>query len=326
MGPYGSAPSAGPGANGLPSGSPGLYGPSSGEMGPYGSAPPPGPGMYGAPQLDQRGQYHYPLPVGPYGTGHSPGPARRSRATWQFIAVGVAIGVIVGAAATYTLTRGQGQHSHNTAAGGAVTSSPSANARPGTGPAGPAGPATAPPVVGGDGNVAAPERIDSLYFNPVLTRKYITNKLKNQISYDFGSFPSGVVGGFYTSNPAAKTTSRNYQLLFDVAYLAGAGHPNVAIKSFLANRTLRSPVEIPAGAMGGRAGCSWLHVTSGTIAHCMWADKNTYADFYAWRSSPAALARAMLAARPEIELSGGLRGAVPQGMRAGSGSPGSPSA
>ena len=95
-----------------------------------------------------------------------------------------------------------------------------------------------------------PRRSIRLYFNPVLTRKYITNKLKNQISYDFGSFPSGVVGGFYTSNPAAKTTSRNYQLLFDVAYLAGAGHPNVAIKSFLTNRTL----QITGGDPGRRNG------------------------------------------------------------------------
>ena len=49
----------------------------------------------------------------------------------------------------------------------------------------------------------------------------------------------------------------------------------------------------------------------------MWADKNTYADFYAWRSSPAALAKAMLAARPEIELPGKLPGVVPPGVRAG---------
>jgi hypothetical protein len=103
-------------------------------------------------------------------------------------------------------------------------------------------------------------------------------------------------------------------LLFDVVYLAGAGHPDVAIKSFLNNHTLQSPVEIPAGRLGGKAGCSWLQVSSGRIAHCMWADRNTYADFYAWRRSPAALARVMLAARPEIELSGGLRGVVLPGM------------
>jgi hypothetical protein len=168
--------------------------------------------------------------------------------------------------------------------------------------------------------VAAPARIDSLYFNPVLSRKYITNKLKNQLSYDFGSFPSGVVGGFYTQNPAAKSPSHNYQLLFDVAYLAGAGHPGVAIKSFLDNHTLQSPVEIPAGPLGGRAGCSWVQVSSGRIAHCMWADKNTYADFYAWRTSPAALAKVMLAARPQIELSGGFRGVVFPGRPASGGS------
>ena len=108
-------------------------------MGPYGSAPPVGPGMYGAPQPDQQGQYRHPRPVGPDSTGHLPDSGRRRRAAWQFIAVGVAVGVVVGAVATYALTRGQGQQSHDTAAGGAVTSSPSAGTRPGTS-AGPAGP------------------------------------------------------------------------------------------------------------------------------------------------------------------------------------------
>jgi hypothetical protein len=278
--------------------------------------------MHGAPQFDQQGQY-YPQPVAPYSTGpYRTGPngagrlpGQRRGMTWSLIAVGVVVAIVLGAVAGYTLTRGHGQPSRDSAAGGTQTSATPSGTGASTGPS--TGPSAGPPVVGADGTVAAPARIGSLHFNPVLTTHYITNKLKEQLATDFGSLPSGVVGGFYTSDPAAKTTNRNYQLLFDVAYLAGAGHPNVAIRSFLNNRTLQSPVEIPAGSMGGKAGCSWLQVKSGRIAHCMWVDTNTYADFYAWQSSPAALAKTMLAARPQIELSGGLRGVVPPGMRAG---------
>jgi hypothetical protein len=34
----------------------------------------------------------------------------------------------------------------------------------------------------------------------------------------------------------------------------------------------------------------------------MWADHDTYTDFYAWNSSPAALSHSMIAIRPQIEI------------------------
>jgi hypothetical protein len=34
----------------------------------------------------------------------------------------------------------------------------------------------------------------------------------------------------------------------------------------------------------------------------MWADGNTYADFYAWDSSQSALAKTMIAIRSQVEL------------------------
>jgi hypothetical protein len=50
------------------------------------------------------------------------------------------------------------------------------------------------------------------------------------------------------------------------------------------------------------AACALLPQQPAPVAHCMWADRNTYTDFYAWVSSPTALARTMLAIRPHIEL------------------------
>ena len=281
----------------------GPYGPPrAGAPGMYGYAPPPGPGLsgpgsYGAPQLDQQGQYCFREPIAPYSTRSLPGERRRK--AWQLLALGTIVAVVAAAVAAYAITLDFGPSPRNTAAGSARSSAPPPDkaSRP--------APSAGPLVVGGDGNVAAPAQIGSLHFNPVLTNRYITGKLKQQVSDDFGSSPGGVVGGFYTSNPAAKSTSRSYQLWFDVAYLAGAGRPDAAVRSFLASGTLQSPAQIPAGPVGGKAACSWLQVKSGRLAHCMWVDKNTYADFYAWRSTRAALAKTMLAARPRIEIGGG---------------------
>ena len=291
-GPYGPPPQ---GENGPWLGGP--YGPPPrgamqgmpGTPGMYGSWSPPGAGPYGGPQRDQ---YYVPPPVAPYSSGKLPGGGRKK--AWRLLAAGAVTAVVAAAAAAYVLTLNHGQTSRNTPAGSARNSSP-------PGPAA----AASPPVVGAEGNVAAPAQIGSLRFNPVLTQRFITSKLKRQISDDFGAFPNDVVGGFYTSDPAAANTSKHYQLWFDVAYLSGTGHSDVALRAFLANRSLQSPAQIPVGPMGGKAACAWLQVKSGRLAHCMWVDNNTYADFYAWGSSRAALAETMLAARPHIEIRGG---------------------
>ncbi len=90
--------------------------------------------------------------------------------------------------------------------------------------------------------------------------------------------------------------------MFLVAYLRGSGNPGSAVRSFLANHTFYAQQRIDPGPLGGQAACGLLPQQPAPVAHCLWADANTYADFYAWGSSPAALAQTMIAIRPQVEL------------------------
>jgi hypothetical protein len=75
-----------------------------------------------------------------------------------------------------------------------------------------------------------------------------------------------------------------------------------ALHGFMNDHTFYGQRQVSAGPLGGVAACALLPQQPAPVAHCMWADRNTYTDFYAWVSSPTALARTMLAIRPHIEL------------------------
>jgi hypothetical protein len=69
----------------------------------------------------------------------------------------------------------------------------------------------------------------------------------------------------------------------------------------MANDTFTGQHEVDAGSQGGKAACARLAHQATPVAHCMWADNNSYADFYAWSTSPSELAKTMREIRPEVQ-------------------------
>jgi hypothetical protein len=130
----------------------------------------------------------------------------------------------------------------------------------------------------------------------------VGSKVQRQFANSFFIPRRDVVSGFYTTDPSATTFSaKDPRLMFLAAYLHGTGDPKRALHSFMNNRTFSGQREVDAGPPGGKAACGRLAQQPAPVAHCMWADSNSYADFYAWNSSPSELARTMTAIRARVE-------------------------
>jgi hypothetical protein len=228
----------------------------------------------------------------------------RRRPAVLVVAVAAVI-VLAGAVAAVLLLRHQTPARHPAAGGPPVPSAartPSSSPAPSTTSPAP----SAPPRTGADGNLGVPRQIGSLLLNPSLTRRFVGPAVQRQDANSFFIPVHDVVSGFYTADPSATTfTARDPRLMFLVAYLHGSGDAASAVHGFLTNRTFYGQQRINPGPLGGQAACGLLPQQPAPVAHCMWADANTYADFYAWGSSPSALAQTMIAIRHEVELTRG---------------------
>ena len=155
---------------------------------------------------------------------------------------------------------------------------------------------------GASGHLGVPGRIGSLQFTPALTDKFVGSKVRQQFANSFFIPAHDVVSGFYTTNPSATTFAANdHRLMYLAAYLHGTGNAKSALHSFMTNDTFTGQHQVDAGPPGGKAACAQLAHQTGPVAHCMWVNGNSYADFYAWNTSPSQLATTMRAIRPEVE-------------------------
>ena len=237
----------------------------------------------------------------PDGTGGYQSPAPGKRPAIFLIAVAAAI-VVAGAVAATLLLTHHGPARHPAAGGPPI---PTAARTPVSSPTPTTTgkPPAAPPLTGADGNLGVPRQIGSLLLNPSLTQRFVGPRVQRQDANSFFIPARDVVSGFYTTNPSAATFAvHDPRLMFLVAYLHGSGHPGSAVRSFMANKTFYAQQRISPGPLGGQAACGLLPQHPAPVAHCMWADGNTYADFYAWGSSTSALAQTMIAIRPHVEL------------------------
>jgi hypothetical protein len=236
-----------------------------------------------------------PPPPGDTSIYRNPPPRRRI----GFLIAVAAIIVVAAIVATFLLTRHSPKHPAASGSG-----SPSAGASSPHSPSPP--PASTPPsLTGASGHLGVPGAIGSLRLNLALTSKFVGSSVKKQDANSFFIPDRDVVSGFYTTNPTATSYSASEpRLMFLVAYLSGAGNAHSALHEFMANHTFTGQQQINPGPKGGVAACGLLpQQHAAPVAHCMWADGNTYADFYAWNSSPSALARTMIGIRPKVELS-----------------------
>lgn len=260
-----------------------------------------GGGAYAAPRR----------PTGP--TAPPPPPSMpgdtsvyRSRtARRQLMILGAAVVVIVaaGVTAAVLLLGHHGKPPRAAAGGHPSATAHSHSASPST-PATPASPPPSPPLTGAAGRLGVPSTIGSLRLNPALTGKYVGSSVRRRDANSFFIPKSDVVSGFYTSDPAATTfTAKEPRIMFLAAYLAGAGNAKTALHDFMTNSTFTGQHQVSAGPRGGVAACGLLPQKPTPVAHCMWADANSYADFYAWNSSPSALAKTMIGVRSKIERS-----------------------
>jgi hypothetical protein len=229
------------------------------------------------------------------------GAAPGKRPTGFLIAVAAAI-VAAGAVAAVLLLMHHGPARHPAAGSPPI---PTAARTPVSSPA----PSTttklppAPPLTGANGQLGVPRQIGTLLLNPSLTQRFVGRPVQRQDANSFFIPVRDVVSGFYTANPSVTTfTARDPRLMFLVAYLHGTGNPASALHAFLTNHTFTGQQRVSPGPLGGEAACGLLPQQPSPVAHCMWADGNTYADFYAWDSSPSALAQTMIAIRPKVEL------------------------
>jgi len=216
-----------------------------------------------------------------------------------FIAAGIVI------AAVLLTHHGPAHHAASgTPRASTPAAAPSSPARtpPTPAPASTGKPPPAPPRTSAHGHLGVPRHIGSLRLNPALTGKFVGSRVQRQFANSFFIPARDVASGFYTADPSATTFSaKDNRLMFLAAYLHGTGDAKSALHSFMANRTFSGQRQVNAGAPGGKAACAQLARQSTPVAHCMWADNNSYADFYAWNTSPAELAAMMRAIRPEVE-------------------------
>jgi hypothetical protein len=176
--------------------------------------------------------------------------------------------------------------------------------RPSTSPAASStGPPPPPALTGASGHLGVPRAIGSLKLNPALTGKFVGTPAKKAVANSFFIPDRDVVSGFYTANPSATSfTTKDPRLMFLVAYLAGSGNARSSLHAFMTDAKFNHQQQINPGGMGGVAACALLPQKPAPVTHCMWADGDTYADFYAWDSSPSALAQTMIAIRSQVEL------------------------
>jgi hypothetical protein len=184
----------------------------------------------------------------------------------------------------------------------AVRPSSPASTPPTSTPAPTGKPPSAPPRTSAQGHLGVPRHIGSLRLNPALTGKFVGTKVQRQFANSFFIPAGDVASGFYTADPSATTFSaKDNRLMFLAAYLNGTGDAKSALHSFMTNRTFSGQQQVNAGPPGGKAACAQLAHQATPVAHCMWADNNSYADFYAWNTSPSELATMMRAIRPQVE-------------------------
>jgi hypothetical protein len=220
----------------------------------------------------------------------------------QLVILGAAAAVVlVGGIVAALLLLNQHNKSHPAAAGHPSTSGHSPSVAPSS-PHTPASPVPSPPLTGASGRLAVPHAIGPLRLNPALTNKFVGEQIRRRDANSFFIPKSDVVSGFYTSDPGATTfTAKEPRLMFLAAYLSGAGNAKTALHDFMTNTTFTDQHQVSAGRKGGVAACGLLPQQPTPVAHCMWADANSYADFYGWNSSPSALAKTMIAIRPRIQ-------------------------
>jgi hypothetical protein len=160
-----------------------------------------------------------------------------------------------------------------------------------------------PSRTGASGHLGVPGHIGSLKLTSHLTDKFVGPKVRRQFANSFLIPAHDVVSGFYTTNPSAtKFTANDHRLMFLAAYLHGTGNAKSALHSFMTNKTFTGQHQVDAGPPGGKAACGQLAHQASPVAHCMWVDGNSYADFYAWNTSPSDLATTMRAIRPKVQL------------------------
>jgi hypothetical protein len=262
-------------------------------------ASPPGPSKTPAPSRTPPPATPYkaptpsrtpPPPPGDTSIYRSPPPRRQL----GFLVAAAAVVVIVAVAAVLVLTHHSPGH-HPAASGG---SSPKATNSASAPPA-----STPPPSTGASGRLGVPGSIGALLFDQALTNKFVGPSVRQQDANSFFIPYKDVVSGFYTPSPTAtKYSADEPRLMFLVVYLAGAGNAKSALHEFMTNHTFTNQQQVNPGSQGGEAACGLLPQQPTPVAHCMWADGNTYADFYAWNSSPSALAKTMITIRPQVEL------------------------
>jgi hypothetical protein len=234
------------------------------------------------------------------GGGSSKKPASAKRQLGFLVAVAA---VIVAAGATAVVLLLSHHSPSHSLAGGTKPSSAPAHHHPSTAPTTSSKP---PPLAltGAHGRLGVPSAVGPLQLNPGLTSKYVGPSMRSQDAKAFLIPGSDVVSGFYTPSSTATTfTTKDPRLMFLVYYLSGAGNAKTSVHSFMTDSDFTHQQQISAGKLGGEAACGLLREKKEpAVAHCMWADGNTYADFYAWDSTPSALAQTMIGIRPQVEL------------------------
>jgi hypothetical protein len=235
-------------------------------------------------------------PQRPYvATGSSPRTLRRNAG---FLIGAAAVAVIAAVVAAVLLL---GHHGPSRASAAGSGHHPGASRTPSSAPSPSLEPAA--PRFGASGHLGVPAQIAGLRLNQQLTFRFVGPSVRRQDANSFFIPVRDVVSGFYTADPAAATfTAKDRRIMFITAYLAGTGNVASALHGFMNNHTFYGQRQVAAGPLGGAAACGYLPQQPAPVAHCMWADHNTYADFYAWNSSPTALAQTMLAIRPHIEV------------------------
>jgi hypothetical protein len=243
-----------------------------------------------------------PPPRGPVGPGgHQRSADIRPILFLAAAAAVIAIGAVV-AAVLLTTHHGPAHHTaSSTPPASHPAHSPSSRPSPSPTPT-PTHTGHPPSQTGANGHLGVPGHIGSLQLNPALTDKFVGPKVRRQFANSFFIPAHDVVSGFYTTSPSATTFNANdHRLMYLAAYLHGTGNAKSALHSFMTNNTFTGQHQVDAGPPGGKAACAQLAHQATPVAHCMWVDGNSYADFYAWNTSPSKLATTMRAIRPQVQ-------------------------
>jgi hypothetical protein len=147
--------------------------------------------------------------------------------------------------------------------------------------------------------ISTPARLGSWAINPSLQNALDISGMREQIMKSSTGHVSGLVSAVYTQGNVTPGAADSQQVFMFVGGHLANGDPAQSMASF--ERAYPHAQVIPAGALGGEAGCAATTAGNGSVAMCVWFDNDSFGTLVSPTMPTARLASTLGTVRPGIE-------------------------